>query len=127
MIQEVRERFLEDRFATENGCEIEAIEDGYACCTMRLEKKHQNAAGTVMGGAVFTLADFTFAVAANWNRPLTVSQSCSISYLGAAKGELLRAEAKIIKDGRTTVYANVDVFDERGKQVAAVVVNGFKK
>lgn len=127
MIQPVRERFMLDRFATHGGCTIEKIEDGYAQCSMTLTENHLNAAKTVMGGALFTLADFAFAVAANWNRPLTVSQSSSISFLGVAKGQRLTAEAQLIKDGRTVCYYTVTITDERGKIVAVATVNGFKK
>ena len=32
---------------------------------MKIEPRHRNAAGIIMGGAIFTLADFAFAVASN--------------------------------------------------------------
>jgi len=37
-----------------------------AICSLTLEAKHKNALGAVMGGVYFTLADFAFAVASNW-------------------------------------------------------------
>lgn len=125
--QKVSERFQDDHFATHVGCRIEKVEDGYAVCSMKLDETHLNAAGTVMGGAIFTIADFTFAVAANWNRPLTVSQSSSISFLGVAKGTRLLAEARLVKDGRKIAYYSVDVIDDCGNIVAIATINGFKK
>lgn len=125
--EKVAERFREDRFATNIGCKIEKVEDGYAVCSLALNETHLNAAGTVMGGVIFTLADFTFAVAANWNRGLTVSQNCSISYLGVAKGTRLLAEARLQKDGRSIAYYSVDIIDDHGNIVAIMSVNGFKK
>ena len=62
-IEEVREMFTHDRFATENGAVIDEIGDHYAKCSMQLTDKHKNALGAVMGGVPFTLADFAFAVA----------------------------------------------------------------
>ena len=58
--------FENDRFATENGAVIEEVEEHYAQCSLKLGSRHRNAMGAVMGGVYFTLADFAFAVAANW-------------------------------------------------------------
>ena len=124
-INEVKKRFENDRFATENGAVIEEIQDGYARCSMALEARHKNAAGSVMGGAIFTLADFAFAVAANWNQPLHVSLSSQITYLSAAKGTKLIAEARRIKDGRSTCYFETEIRDDLGRLVAHVTTNGF--
>ena len=126
-LKQVSERFKEDHFATHIGCKIEKVEDGYAVCSLKLDERHLNAAGTVMGGVIFTLADFTFAVAANWNRVLTVSQSSSISFLGVAKGTRLLAEARLVKEGRTISYYSVDLIDDWGNIVAIATINGFKK
>ena len=80
-----------------------------------------------MGGVAFTLADFAFAVATNWETPSTVSLSSNIAYLGTAKGKRLIAEAIMIKDGRSTCYYTINVTDELNNQVAVVNINGFKK
>ena len=53
-----------------------------------------NAADVVHGGALFTLADLAFAVASNSRGQLALSINASISYLKAARGPLLTAEAK---------------------------------
>ena len=126
-LAQVQEMFENDRFATLNGARITEIGDHYAKCEMELDDRHKNALGAVMGGASFTLADFTFAVASNWQKPGTVSLSTNITYLGGAKGSRLIAEAHMVKDGRTTCYYRVDVTDDLGTQVAAVTVTGYHK
>ena len=127
-LEEVRARFTDDRFATENGAVIEEIKEGYARCTLNITPRHLNAAGAVMGGAIFTLADFAFAVAANWNQPrIHVSLTSQITYLGAARGQKLIAEARIAKEGRSTCYCLVDVTDELGHAVAQLTESGFVK
>ena len=126
-LEEVRKMFANDRFATENGMVIEAIGEGYAKCSLLIADRHRNAMGAVMGGASFTLADFAFAVAANWQRAGMVSLSSNITYLGTAKGERLVAEAVCVKAGRTTGYYRIDVQDELGNPVAAVTATGFRK
>lgn len=124
-LDEVRERFSHDRFATVNGAVIEEIAEGYAKCSMQINNDHKNALGVVMGGAIFTLADFAFAVAANWQEQPVVSLDASITFLGKAKGNILIAEAKKIRAGRRTCCYMVEITDELGSQVAHMTSNGF--
>lgn len=125
ILKKVRERFANDRYATENGARIEEVGDGYARISMELDEHHYNAVGGVMGGAVFTIADFAFAVASNWQGKTVVSQTAQITYLGRAKGRKMTAEAKRVKDGRSMCYYVVEVADELGNQVAHVTSSGF--
>ena len=124
-LEEVRKLFEADRFATENGAVIEEIGDHCARCSLMLTDSHRNAMGAVMGGTYFMLADFAFAVAANWERMGCVSLRSDISFLGAARGEKLIAEAVCVKDGRTTACYRVDVTDELGNLTATVTVTGY--
>ncbi len=124
-LEEVRAVFADDRFATENGAVIEAIGDKYAKCSVVITDSHRNAMGAVMGGVYFMLADFAFAVAANWQSMGTVSLNADISFLGSAKGDKLIAEAVCIKDGRTTACYRVDVKDSLGNLVAMVTTTGY--
>lgn len=126
-LEEIREIFAKDHFATENGAVIEEVREHYARCSVELTERHFNAAGGVMGGVHFMLADFAFAVATNWNGMGVVSLSSTISYLGAVKGKKLIAEAECIKEGRSTVYYRVDVTDDFGNRIAEVGINGFRK
>ena len=66
-LNEIQEAFSGDRFAT-NRAEIRIVsaQDGAAVCEMPITTEHLNARGTVMGGAIFTLADFTAAVAVTY-------------------------------------------------------------
>lgn len=124
-IDEIRERFSHDRFATVNGAYIEEVAEGYAKCTMQITDNHKNALGAVMGGAIFTLADFTFAVATNSRENTIVSLNASITFLGKVKGKILIAEAKKIRSGKTTCYYTVEITDELGSRVAHMTSNGF--
>lgn len=126
-LEDVRKLFENDRFATENGAVIDEIGNLYAKCSLKLTAGHRNALGAVMGGASFTLADFAFAVAANWQNPGVVSLSSNITYLGTAKGESLIAEARCVKNGRATSYYRIDVADDLGNLVAAVTTTGYRK
>lgn len=126
-IEQYREFFKADRFATEaSGCIIEEVSENYAKCSMEIQGKHFNGAGTVMGGAIFTLADFTFAVATNPCEPQTVTASSNITFLGKAKGKKLIAQTRLIKDGRTTCLYEIEINDELGNKVALVTSYGIK-
>lgn len=124
-LEEVRKIFEGDRFATENGAVIEEIGDRSATCSLVITDSHRNAMGAVMGGTYFMLADFAFAVAANWERMGCVSLHSDISFLGTAKGEKLTAKAVCVKDGRSTSCYRVDVTDDLGNLAATVTVTGY--
>lgn len=125
-LEQVRAFFSHDRFASEAlGAVIEQAEPGHALCRMEILPQHCNALGKPMGGALFTLADFAFAVAANTEQPPTVSLSSQIAYLSSAKGKTLIAEARAVKRGRSTCYYQIDISDELGTAVACVTTTGF--
>ena len=124
-LEEVRKIFEGDRFATENGAVIEEIGHHSATCSLLITDSHRNAMGAVMGGTYFMLADFAFAVAANWEKMGCVSLRSDISFLGAAKGKKLIAKAVCVKDGRTAACYRVDVADDLGNLTATVTVTGY--
>ncbi len=126
-LDRVRELFQGDRFASVNGMVIDEIGDHYAKCSVTINDDHRNAMGGVMGGVHFTLADFAFAVAANWQHMGTVALSTDIAFIGAVKGDRLTAEAKLIKDGRSVSCYHVEVRDNLGNIAADVKVVGFHK
>ena len=124
-IEEVRKIFEGDRFATENGAVIEEVGEHSATCSLVITDSHRNAMGAVMGGVYFTLADFAFAVAANWENMGCVSLHSDISFLGTAKGEKLIAKAVCVKDGRSTSCYRVDVTDDLGNLIATITTTGY--
>lgn len=127
-LEEIRSRFQNDHFAVGvTGIVIESAEPGKAVCSLALEERHMNENNVPMGGAVFTLADFVCAVAANgYSERKTVSQNVSITFLAPAKGKRLIAEAFCLREGRTTALYAADVRDELGTYVAHAIVNGYK-
>lgn len=118
-IAEVKEKFAADRFATE-ACRAKVLEarKGYARCMFEITPLHFNAAGSVMGGAIFTLADFALAIACNIGEEPTVSVSNTIEFLSSTKGSQLFAECKLDKSGRTLGFYSVTVTDDLGKTIA---------
>lgn len=125
-IEEVRELFKKDRFATSNGAVIDEIGENYAKCSLKIEERHLNALGYVMGGVYFMLADFAFAVAANWQEPGVVSLDTTTTFVGRAKGEYLTAEARCVKAGRAMNFYQIEVKDELGNLATTVQITGYR-
>jgi len=125
-LEEAREYFGKDLYAAEQtGIVIEAAEPGYAKCSLKIENKHKNALGHVMGGVFFTMADYAFAIASNFKQPPTVTQTSQIVYLSAAKGNVLYAETEKIRGGRKTCFYKIMITDDTGAEIAYVTTTGF--
>lgn len=125
-LEEAREFFYKDKFAVNTGITLDELSSDEATCSLELNDDHRNAYGGVMGGVIFTLADFAFAVLSNQIHQLTVAQQVDIHYLSAPKGDKLIAKATCRKSGRTSSIINVDVSDDTGRDVAQFIGTGFK-
>lgn len=125
-VEEAREFFKGDKFATNLGVQLDELAEDYCVCSLELNENHKNAVGGVMGGVMFTLADFSFAVLSNQLHKPTVAQQVSVNYLSAPKGEKLIAKAICKKNGRSSSIINVDVVDDTGRDVVQFIGTGFK-
>lgn len=128
-LDEVRKFFQNDVYATgTTGIEIADARPGYAKVTLTIDERHINAVDRVMGAVYYTMADFAFAVATNYeyDKGATVTLSSQINFLGAAKGKTLIGEAEVLKDGRATSFYKVRITDELGTKIAEVSTNGYK-
>ena len=129
--QEYKEKaceiFKNDLFATQTtGIEIEEVGKDYAKCSLKIDDRHRNANGLAMGGAIFTLADFAFAIASNIETYNAVSLSSTIEYMRAVGDGTIYAEARCRKDGRRVCFYEIVVSDENGKTIAVVSSSGFR-
>ncbi|MBP3729320.1 MAG: PaaI family thioesterase [Lachnospiraceae bacterium] len=125
-VEDAREHFHRDHFATENGVEIQDFGEGWARCTMRITEHHLNALGGVMGGTIFTLADMTAGMVANNYTSPSVTQQVSLNFLNPALGDLLTARARCRRNGRTSCVVNMDVTDDQGQDLAQCVFTFYK-
>lgn len=120
-IEEIREYFADDQFARKClGATIDDydFETGIATVSMKIDDRHHNAQGFVMGGVFFSLADYALAVASNVGQAPSASTNASMAHMRRAKGSILRAVASPDKLGRTLAFFTVDIFDEPGNLVA---------
>lgn len=127
-IEEVRELFGNDRFATEAcGCRVVEASRGHAVCEFDIADRHLNAQGAVMGGAIFTLADFALAIACNIGEQPTVAVSNSIEYMSTAKGSMLIATCDVDKSGRNLGFYTVEVKDDLDTPIAKMTATCFRR
>lgn len=126
-VEDARMQFKGDKYAIDTtGIEILEVSKGYAKCCFKVTDKQRNARNSVMGGALFTLADFTFAVASNYNMPYaTVTNASQMSFLHAGVDGTIYAESKLLHNGRTSCTYQIDIKDESGLLIAIAVVNGI--
>ncbi len=126
-IEKVKAFFLKDRFVHCNGIEIVSAQEGMCECAAKIEEMHLNAGNVVQGGMIFTIADFTFAVAANCKHGNVVSLNNNITFLRPPKGGTLIARAREISATRRTCLYEVEVTDDAATQVALMTATGYIK
>lgn len=124
-IEKVKAFFKDDKFAADMGIEILQADPEESICAFSVTPAHFNANGTVQGGAIFTLADFAFAVAANCGDSRTVSGAANITFVKPGMGERLYAKAKKVSAGKRTCLYSVRVTNEADVLIAHITVNGF--
>lgn len=118
-MDKIKEFFAEnDLFARHNGIELLEMEEGRALVRMKIKPFHMNAANTVHGGAIFTLADFAFAAASNSHGRLAMGINTSVNFVKAAVKGTLHAEAREQSLNSKLATYNVMVTDDEGSTVA---------
>lgn len=125
--QTLKDFFLHDEFARQNGIEIVDIREGYARTQVRIAPRHLNAGGSVQGGVLFTLADLAFAAATNSHGTLTVTTAANITFVRGAKAGMVTAEAHEVVNHRHLPFCEVRVTDETGILLAIFTASGYRK
>ena len=127
-IREIAERFNADRYAVGlTGIEIVEVRENYAKTKLVVEQKHMNALGIMHGGALFTLADLTFAVALHAKQTdYIVAVECHISFFKpVTEGMVLYAESQQISKSRSLAAHDVTITSEQGDIIAKFHGRGF--
>jgi acyl-CoA thioesterase len=92
---------------------------GYAKVTMKIAPEHMNFNGMVFGGIVMALADQAFAYGTNSLVTPSIATQFNIHLIsGAAVGDELTAECRVIKSGRRIGVSEMTVTDQKGKLIA---------
>lgn len=96
--------------------EVRAADDLGVTLGLRVTAQHLRPGGTVSGPAIFGLADVAMYLAVLSQigpKALTVTTNCSIDFLRKpAAGVSLRAQARVLKLGRSLAVGDVLVFSD---------------
>jgi len=126
-MDDIKKFFKNDRYAAHSGIELTAVSPGQAKAKMDIKNIHLNGMNTVHGGAIFTLADFVFAVAANTCGMVTTSINAQISYFKPGTTGTLFAEATEIASSSKLATFQVSVKNDTGELIALFQGMGYKK
>lgn len=125
-LEQLNDFYENDRFATcAAGCRIVEGSRGHSVVEMPIADVHLNAQGHVMGGAIFTLADFALAVASVTGRGPCVNASSSIEFLSSPKADKLIATGHCVREGHRLSFYEVNVTDGDGRAVAKVAMTAY--
>ena len=126
-MKKIKEFFKKDKFAEYAGIELLEVKEGWAKSKMEITENHLNGIGTVHGGAIFTLADFTFAVAANSYKTVTVAINANISFMKSASSGTLFAEAEEISTNPKIGTYTITITDDNGELIAIFQGMAYRK
>ena len=125
LLTSVRERGRANLFWRYLGIEVEAAGDGWVRLRVPMRDELRNAAGApVHGGVLATLVDAAIggalgtygSAAAGGTDQATLD--LNVSFVGAGRGDVLLAEGRIIRRGRTIAFGETRVTDAGGGLVA---------
>jgi acyl-CoA thioesterase len=127
-MEEIKRFFAnKDQFAKHSGIELLEVATGYAKVKMAIKDYHLNGVETVHGGAIFTLADFAFAVAANSHRKIAVGINTTMTYMKAVAAGVLFAEAREVSLNHKLGTYIVNVITEQNDLVAVFQGTVYRK
>ena len=99
-----------DYFRKLLGIEVLDAKDGYSKMSLKISKEHTNFVGFTHGGVIFALADCAFAEAVNFGDKRAVAVQVSINYIRpSSEGDVLKAEATTVSEGKTFVLCSITV------------------
>ncbi len=111
------------------GIEYLEAERGRTLCRIDLREEHLNYNDVVHGGVISGLIDSAAGGAVRTLRSLQeiterphATSDLHVTYLSAASGTALVAEARTVRIGRTAIFTEVDVRDDRDRLVARGMV-----
>jgi uncharacterized protein (TIGR00369 family) len=112
-------------FIASLGIELESVSPGDCRTSLAVRPEHRQQTGVVHAGVLATLADHTAGGAAAsvleaGSYPLTAA--FTINLLRGATGDHLACHARVVKAGRTLVFAEAEVFAGAGAGANAVLV-----
>ncbi len=128
IFEAIGKRVAEEPYAKKMGLRLVKVDEGYALVEMKFTEEMENVFGMAHGGAIFSLIDEAFEVAANSHGTVSVALSMSITYVSSPKGgETLRAEGvEVSRSNRVATYS-IQVKTKGGDLVAICQALVYRK
>ena len=107
------------------GFEVEAAEPGHAVLRMNSRPRHKQLNGVVHGGILAAMADTAAAIAAYTTVPRGVALATielKINYLEPIPGGRVKADARVLRNGRNFVVTECEIFDSKGRLAAKALL-----
>ena len=126
-MENVRKFFKKDRFAKYVGIELIEVSEGKARVRLKIRQEHLNGVDLVHGGTIFALADFAFAVASNSHGTIALGVNANISYLKAARGGVLTADAIEVARNPNLATYQINITNEEDDLIAVFQGTVYRK
>ena len=110
-------------FSEHLGIKVDALEKGMARLSMVIKPEFMTSWGTAHGGSILALLDITLSMSARtlYDPPRSVMTiDLSTQFISTATG-LLRAEGRVMKAGKSTIFCEGEARDEKGDLVAKAI------
>ena len=116
---DVKEFLKNDRFAAMLGIDLLEAANGKAKAKLEIKEQHLNTIDIAHGGAIFSLADFTFAAASNSHGTVAVAINANISFVKATGKGILTAEAFEVSKNRKLATYTINVTNSKNELIAS--------
>jgi uncharacterized protein (TIGR00369 family) len=119
---QIRQRLLESNpFPRMMGFEIDSLGEGFARLGVEVRPDLLQLQGVMHGGAIASLIDTAVAIAISTesqagDRFTTVEMK--VNYLAPIREGRIRADARLVRNGRRIIVAECDVYDSEDKLAA---------
>jgi acyl-CoA thioesterase len=124
----MRRGFEAEPYAKMLGLKLVEIGTGFGIVELKLSEDTKNIFGVTHGGAVFSLIDGAFEVAANSHGTVAVALNVNVSYINPSiPGDTLRAEAREVSRSRRISSYHIEVKNDRGDLIATCQAMAYRK
>ena len=118
LLETIREEAMKG-YTEYSGIELTEVRDGYAAGRVVIKPQHCNPSGAVHGGIIFCLGDVIGGIACRMKDSLPVTVSSTLSYMRPMLGDkVIYAEAKVLMNGKTTMFAEISILNEQREETA---------
>ena len=110
-------------FSQHLGIEVDSLEKGVARLSMQIRPEFMTSWGTAHGGSILALLDITLSMTARtlYDPPRSIMTiDLNTQFISTSTG-VLRAEGRVLKAGKSTIFCEGEARDEQGELVAKAI------